>query len=59
MVLSIRSVCTIGLSSSHSPVTQRYGTRIFSAWPSQVSVLRKASNFASSVKPAMYMKRFL
>ena len=32
---------------------------MFSAWPSQVMVLRNASNFASSVMPDMYMKRFL
>ena len=45
MVLSILSVCTIGLNSSHSPVTHRYGARIFSAWPSQVSVFAEGVEF--------------
>ena len=39
-----RSVCSMGDSSSASPCTHRYGTRIFSAWPSHVSVLQKRSN---------------
>src|ERR1043165_1316869 len=54
-----RNECSIGDSSSNSPATQRYGTLILSAWPSQVMPCRILSNSASSVMPDMYMKRFL
>src|SRR6185437_17122347 len=54
-----RNECSIGESSSNSPATQRYGTLILSAWPSQVMPSRILSNCASSVMPDIYMKRFL
>src|ERR1041385_3703256 len=54
-----RNECSIGDSSSNSPATQRYGTLILSAWPSQVMPWRILSNSASLVMPDMYMKRFL
>src|SRR3954454_16315980 len=54
-----RNECSIGDSSSNSPATQRYGTLILSAWPSQVMPWRILSNSASSVMPDIYMKRFL
>jgi len=51
MVLEHKSrLWAIGLSHPLAADRRDTGTAIFSACPSQVSVLRKASNFASSVK---------